>query len=1209
MKSLREAVGRKRTRTVGAAVLTAALVAVVIQQSWSGSPVTTSSVVEFLITGVALGSIYGVAAQGLVVTYATSGVFNFAQGAIGMFMAFVYWELKVDLGLPTLLAIALTIFVLAPLFGILVERILMRRLTDAPLVAQLVVTIGLMLALMGLAASIWDPNVSRTIPSFFGTSGFHIGQTFLPWYRVITIATGIAVGVGLRFLLHHTRLGVSMRAVVDSRELTVLNGARPARASMTAWALGSSMAALAGIFLAEELSALSASTLTLFIVDAFAAAIIARLKSLPMAYVGGLIIGFAISFQGNFLQWTGRWVNAPSAIPAVILFVALLFVPHSRIEGRPKPRKNTERLPTMRRALLGFAVLFVASLVCAAVLSRTNIRDVLLAMLTSFVMLSLVPLTGWANQISLGQITLVGCGAFAFVEWGHGGALGLLAAAAFAIPVGLVMAGPALRLQGLYLALSTMAFARMAEFLFFDQPSVFGGSDRTVSTFSFFGMHPNSGFRFLGISVPPDGGFLIFVTAAFCIIGMFVVWIRQRPFGRRLIAVRDSPLASSTLGLNLTRTKFAVFAFSAAIAGLAGALMAIFYGSVSTTDFQVTVGLPYLLLLVVGGVAVVSGAVFGGLALVSFSWLTSAFPGSTFLRWFQEVGPGLAGIGIGRNPDGAVPDISNRLAKRFLREHKEPAPAEDVALSALPTLAPRKNPDAPVLELQGINVRFGGLQAVHEVDLMLAEGMITGLIGPNGAGKTTLFNVATGLQEPDNGRIFFDGEDVTGARPHHLARLGVARTFQRLETFGSLSVRDNVRVAAETRRNWSHDRSFRPDPVTDAVLARVGLQSVASVRADTLPTGTARLLEVARALATQPRALLLDEPSSGLNASESETLAVLLRELAASGIAILLVEHDMGFIMDLCAHIVVLDAGEVIAQGTPKEVQADPVVLAAYLGTAPDEVETSPVPIPVAVPARAREPVPDAPTSDGETGGSVSPALELSGVSAGYGAIRVLFDVDLVVQRGEVCALLGPNGAGKSTTLKVASGQLRPTSGTAVVNGRSIADSSTDRLVREGLCVVPEGRGVFPNLTVIDNLKMATFVGVDLSEILDMSFERFPVLAQRRRQLAGTLSGGEQQMLAIARALAVRPSILLLDELSMGLAPLVVEQLYEVIAGIAEEGLSLLIVEQFAHEVLKVADVAALLVNGRITYRGRPGDIDDVINAAYLGYAPALETG
>jgi branched-chain amino acid transport system ATP-binding protein len=230
----------------------------------------------------------------------------------------------------------------------------------------------------------------------------------------------------------------------------------------------------------------------------------------------------------------------------------------------------------------------------------------------------------------------------------------------------------------------------------------------------------------------------------------------------------------------------------------------------------------------------------------------------------------------------------------------------------------------------------------------------------------------------------------------------------------------------------------------------------------------------------------------------------------------------------------------------------------------------------------------------------------MSGVSAGYGSIDVVFDIDLVVKPGEVCALLGPNGAGKSTVLKVASGQLRPHSGIVTIGGRSIADVPTDRLVREGLCVVPEGRGVFPNLTVLENLKMASYAGADLEHILDISFQRFPILGTRARQLAGTLSGGEQQMLAIARALAVKPRILLLDELSMGLAPMIVELLYGVIAQIAQEGLTLLIVEQFAHEVLQVADVAALLVNGRISYSGTPQEIGDVLNAAYLGGAPAV---
>ncbi len=357
MTDIRQVIGRERTRTIAGAVVVAALVAVIIQQSWSGLPVTGSAIIGFLITGVALGSIYGVAAQGLVVTYATSGVFNFAQGAIGMFLAFVYWQLRVDIGLPTIVGILLTVLVAAPLMGVLIERLIMRFLTDSPIVAQLVVTIGLMLGLMGLAGSIWNPNsnTQRVIPTFFGTSGFSLGGTFLPYYRVVTIATGIAVGLLLRFLLYHTRLGVTMRAVVDNRDLTVLNGARPASATMTAWALGSSMAALAGIFLAEELSALDPSTLTLFIVDAFAAAIIARLRSLPMAYVGGLIIGLTLSFQETFLNWSGRWTSAPQAIPAALLFIAVLFVRDARIKGRSKPRQTAERIPSNRNALLGFA--------------------------------------------------------------------------------------------------------------------------------------------------------------------------------------------------------------------------------------------------------------------------------------------------------------------------------------------------------------------------------------------------------------------------------------------------------------------------------------------------------------------------------------------------------------------------------------------------------------------------------------------------------------------------------------------------------------------------------------------------------------------------------------------------------------------------------------------------------------------------------------
>jgi ABC-type branched-subunit amino acid transport system ATPase component len=528
-----------------------------------------------------------------------------------------------------------------------------------------------------------------------------------------------------------------------------------------------------------------------------------------------------------------------------------------------------------------------------------------------------------------------------------------------------------------------------------------------------------------------------------------------------------------------------------------------------------------------------------------------------------------------------------------------------------------------LLTCDSVSVRFGGLQALAAVSIDVPENEVTGLIGPNGAGKTTLFNVITGLQPPTGGKVVLDGRDITNAKPHQRARLGIGRTFQRLETFGTLDVRDNVLVAAEMRHGWSREK-FKPGELTDELIERIGLTSVAKERVDRLPTGTQRLVELARALATKPRVVLLDEPSAGLNESETDDLAELLVELAATGLGMLLVEHDMGLVMSACHHIHVLDFGQIIAFGTPTEVQANPLVRAAYLGEGDeaDEVpeeqqalleEVSALQSEVRAETLAEAPngaapvvsvSEEAPAASSASGAhSPSAAIELIDVKAAYGSIDVLHGVSITIQPGTVYALLGPNGAGKSTTLKVASGRLHPTGGEVRYLGERVNGQSSDRLARDGLCTIPEGRGIFPNLTVLENLRTMTYTGVSLSDIEDQAYSRFPRLKERRKQMAGTLSGGEQQMLAIARAIGTNPKVLLLDELSMGLAPLVVSELYDVVKRIAADDVSILVVEQFAHEVLDVADVAAIILHGRIQFEGPPAEVADALQDAYLGGA------
>src|SRR6266511_2712633 len=617
------------------------------------------SVLSTLIVGVSLGSIYAIAASGIVVTYTTSGIFNFAQGAIGMFMAFVYWELRINRGIPAPIALFLTILVIAPLLGALIERVLIRFIVNSTLVVQLVVTLGLMFAFMGLAVTIWNPtSESRSIDFFFGSEGFEIGSTVVLWHRFITILAAVAIAIFLRLLLYRTRIGVTMRAVVNNRNLAGLHGARPEAASMLAWAIGSSMAAVSGILLVSELG-LQVDALTLLIINAFAAAIVGRLRSLPLTYLGGILLGLVVTFQTNFLDWSGRFATTSFAIPTIFLFIALIAVPQARIALRrapPDPKLHQPRVPKIWETVLGMAVVFVVVWVVSRGMGEVNLNRVTLAIVVAVLMLSLVPLTGWAGQVSLAQITFAGAGAFAVYQWapfGSGSPVSLVVAAAFAIPFGFLMTIPALRLQGLYLALASLAFARMAESLFFDQPEVFGNGAQHVPRLSVFG------YRFTD-----QRAYLLLVTAIFGVMAVFVVWLRRGRFGRRLIALRDSEAACATLGVNRFTTKLAVFG------GITYILFVVTKENFDTSWLVwvgVIVGLTVAIILFSelrvrlgrrAAIAAFSGALMG---VGAFLILDATFQ-TSWLAALERLGPGLLAINVALRPNGASVELGFALA-------------------------------------------------------------------------------------------------------------------------------------------------------------------------------------------------------------------------------------------------------------------------------------------------------------------------------------------------------------------------------------------------------------------------------------------------------------------------------------------------------------------------------------------------------------------
>ena len=512
----------------------------------------------YLVLGVAISAIYAISATGLVVTYITSGVFNFAHGAVGMFLAFVYWELRVNRGWPTPLALLATLGVCAPLIGVLLDVLVMRRLLRGASVAtKLVVTLALLLAFQGLALAIWGIQL-RTLPGLWGDRSFTISGLVITWDQVTTVLAAVAVAFGLRLLFKRTRLGVAMRAVVDSPELCAVKGLSPNRVTAASWALGSMLAGLAAILIAPGLN-LEVNTLSLLVVSAYAAAVVGRMQSLPATFAGALILGIGSTLVVGYLPQDNELVrNLKPALPFLLLFAALLLRPERRIPERARTHAEPPPPPLRTTVALGVAGI-AAAWVASGRLSDYQLLIGSKALLFSCITLSLVLLTGLSGQVSLMQMSFVGVGAVVVGKLGADTpwVLALLLAAVVTGVLGCLVALPVLRLRGIYLALCTLAFAILMDGLVFGNSTVLGGgSTLAVPRPTIF-----------GVSLTSEQAMFVLTAAAVALYANVFLAVRRSAFGRMLSALRDSPTASQMMGMDIVGMKLRVFGLSALLAG------------------------------------------------------------------------------------------------------------------------------------------------------------------------------------------------------------------------------------------------------------------------------------------------------------------------------------------------------------------------------------------------------------------------------------------------------------------------------------------------------------------------------------------------------------------------------------------------------------------------------------------------------------------
>ncbi len=776
------------------------------------------------------------------------------------------------------------------------------------------------------------------------------------------------------------------------------------------------------------------------------------------------------------------------------------------------------------------------------------------------------------------------------VSFGHGAWFGLSAYAAgliqrhlfpdaFLMPVILAAAFIAvlsglfgmliLRRRGVYFSLLTLALSAMLYVIAFRWTAVTGGED---------GLGGITRPAYMGLSFDTRINYYGLVATIAFLVTWFLWRFHRSPAGQVLVAIRENEQRATFVGYATQNYKLLAFVISATLTGLAGTLL-LFNNRMTSAD---PIGVPFsgelIAMVVIGGMRSFLGPALGAVFFIIFRDYLS----SVTENWLLYFGL-LFVCFIVFSPTGLV-GVAQRLLQPFRKtvELDAAMASRQAGATVLPDfLKPTSHVEGAVLDVSAIAKNFGGIKAVQGVSFAVKDRTLHALIGPNGAGKTTAFNLISGMFAPDSGRVTLAGREVAGMSPEAITSSGIGRSFQITNLFPTLTIEENVRLAAQARDPkrfsiWTPAGGLENvNRETAAIISTMGLAGVEKAEAGSLSYGGQRLLDMAVAIATKPRLLLLDEPLAGLASAERDRVGRLIKQISTD-IPVLLVEHDIDRVFELADHVTVMNDGQVLIDGTVDDARSSPKVQEVYIGSGAHALAEK---------ARPSAAKPDV-------------LLSLEGVNTFYGKSHILRDVTFDVRQNEIVALLGRNGAGKSTVLKTITGVAPPASGKVDLAGNSLAGSPSSVITRRGISYVPQGRGLFAGMSVAENMELGRLKrrnGEGMFWEEDKIFTFFPRIKERWRSPADYLSGGEQQMVAVARALSGDTRILLLDEPFEGLAPAIVEELFEAFDRLRQE-VSILIVDHHLDLALALSDRTVALERGQITHIGPSKALSDDID-------------